>query len=161
MNPYPTSWIMYFHHPDDNSNYELESYQKIAEIANEEQLDYVMKQFQPQQFYCGMFFYIKSGCSPKWEKFPNGGYWSYIIPNDLVHTTWANIIQLLSTNQLLVNPLPQYQHLVGLSISPKKTFSILKIWSSNKQLAKTNPCNLSGTLFENATSNFILFQHKK
>lgn len=157
---FPTYWCLYFHNPDDYSNWSLESYKKICEIRKLSHLQFIMNLFKDVNFQSGMFFLMRENIPPIWEDDVNihGGYWSYIIPFNTVNNAWTEISIQLMTEKIL----PTHIHSAnGISISPKKEFCILKVWNTTKAIGQNVSCNLNGTFLENTKSNFILFEQKK
>jgi hypothetical protein len=123
------SWDLSYHLPQDK-NWNLSSYVPIAEnITTVSQLvavthalpDHVIK-------YC-MLFMMRTGITPMWEDKLNrtGGCFSYKVINKTVPEVWRDLMYLIGGNSLMVNP--QHMPLVnGITISPKKNFSIIKVW---------------------------------
>lgn len=127
--PLAFSWNMYYHLPQEKK-WTLESYvpiyeniQSLAELIsiNECVSDNVIR-------YC-MLFVMKKGITPMWEDVANrnGGCFSYKVLNKVVPDVWRKLMYMLCGNSLTVNP--NYMNNVnGITISPKKNFSIIKIW---------------------------------
>jgi hypothetical protein len=129
-----SSWNLWYHNPNDN-NWEMDSYQCIPNIDTIEKVWEIFHIFGSSHFQSGMFFFMRGDIKPMWEDTQNvnGGCWSFRVNKKEVNKTWLELAMALlgesltssSTNSLTIN---------GISISPKKSFSIIKIWNNNKEL---------------------------
>ena len=76
-----------------------------------------------------MFFFMRNEIEPMWEAEENkdGGCFSFKIYKQDLAETWKTLTTKLINESLLKN---DDNHLLvnGLSISPKKTYSIIKLW---------------------------------
>jgi len=79
-----------------------------------------------------MLFIMKEGIIPVWEDLNNrnGGCFSYKISNKTVYTIWKELTFMLTGNVLSANR-PFVDSINGITISPKKSFCIIKIWMSS------------------------------
>jgi hypothetical protein len=80
-----------------------------------------------------MLFLMNEGTLPTWEDNLEGGSWSYKIDKKDIAQAWSKLsVHLLSNNFVddgtETNQDSLYKEVVGISISPKKTFSIFKLW---------------------------------
>jgi hypothetical protein len=74
---------------------------------------------------------MAEGIKPTWEDNIKGGSWSYKIDKKDIAQAWTKLsVHLLSDNFIEKNESKADLHnqMVGISISPKKTFSIFKVW---------------------------------
>ena len=128
-------WIMWYHNPSD-TDWSTDSYKDIIEISSIE--DYCV--LKNSWDLClpkvseGMFFLMrkideKTKIYPKWEDKHNidGGCWSFKVPKDKCRTVWFNLIKYV-LGECIINKDIDYSIINGISISPKKNFSIFKIW---------------------------------
>jgi len=79
--------------------------------------------------YNCMFFCMKTGIDPMWEDAKNrdGGCFSYRVANTDVSIAWRKLLATMCANSLTTSP--KYElHINGITISPKKRFSVIKIW---------------------------------
>jgi hypothetical protein len=78
-----------------------------------------------------MLFVMRKGITPLWEDPKNrkGGCFSYKITNKNVYECWKNLTYNLVGESLSSNKKLQLQ-INGITISPKKNFCILKVWTS-------------------------------
>ena len=79
-----------------------------------------------------MLFLMKEDITPLWEDSKNkqGGCFSYKINNKITYNTWKKTSFLL-VGCLLTNSISHYNDINGITISPKKSFCIIKIWFCN------------------------------
>ncbi len=71
---------------------------------------------------------MRDGIEPMWEDPRNkqGGCFSYKVDNKIVKETWKDLCYCISGNSIST---PLFNNSVtGISISPKKSFCIIKIW---------------------------------
>ena len=125
-------WRLFYHLPQDkswdSSSYKLimgdiDSVDKIIAL-NEEIPDTIVRN-------C-MLFIMRDGITPTWED-PmnrNGGCFSFKILNKMVPSIWKNLLYALCGETLMTDP-GKSKNINGLTISPKKNFSIVKIWLSD------------------------------
>ena len=89
-----------------------------------------------------MLFIMRKGIVPTWEdkKNRNGGCFSYKIPNKNVFKVWK-----LASYSLVGETLGMTQtmatHINGITISPKKSFCIIKIWMDSCKYQDTDLIN--------------------
>lgn len=131
MNPLNENWVLWFHAPKDE-NWDLESYKKIMTIETIE--DYwkchllLTERMAPE----GMFFLMKDGIDPIWENTENknGGCWSFKFNKKNVYNDWIRLSSLIVSEN--ITKTNSNEEINGISISPKKSFCIVKIWNKNK-----------------------------
>ena len=108
-----------------------------------------------------MFFCMKNGIAPMWEDAKNrdGGCFSYRVANTDVSTAWRKLMVAMCGNSLTTGP--KYEsHINGITISPKKRFSVIKIWMDtcnfqNPDLVKDIPSlPKEGCLFKKHAPEF-------
>ena len=168
-----SKWIVWYHNPSDK-NWNLSSYKDIIEISCLEDFCVLKNSWDKclPKVDEGMFFIMRQNKDgkniyPQWEDKHNrsGGYWSYKVEKTKCNEAWFKlfmycIAEQICTNEKLVNTIN------GVSISPKKSFCILKIWNSDSSL---NSCDLlsnikylnkSETLYSNHEFN-IKKDHNK
>lgn len=123
------AWTLYFHAPDD-SNWSPSSYIKIGSFRSFETLWGSLRRIDAEHFLTGMFFLMRDPFPPMWEHRSNihGGTYCIKVPESNAHETFhryaaASILDSATTDER--------NTIVGVSISPKKGFHILKIWNNN------------------------------
>jgi hypothetical protein len=126
-------WDLWYHDPNNN-DYSLASYINLGTLDTIEKFWHYYYQLKLTQLQNGMFFLMVKGVLPTWEDNLKGGCWSYKIDKKEISQAWTKIsIHLLSDNFVEKddnNP-ELNNEIIGISISPKKTFSILKVWVNN------------------------------
>lgn len=130
-------WNLWYHNPNDN-NWEMDSYHLVSDIDTIEKVWEMFHILGTSHFQSGMFFLMRNNIRPMWEddKNVNGGCWSFRVSKKDVNKTWLELTMALlgeslttsSQNALTIN---------GISISPKKSFSIIKIWNNNTHLTES------------------------
>jgi hypothetical protein len=130
------NWILWYHDPN-NMDYSLSSYINLGLIKSIEGFWHYYNQLKHIQLQNGMFFLMLEGVLPTWEDTINGGFWSYKIDKKDIVQAWTKLsIFMLSDNFVDVNENGDKldNEIIGISISPKKTFTILKVWLNNDSL---------------------------
>jgi len=127
-----SSWNLYFHDPFNN-NWDKKSFYNICSINT---INDFWDTFNSlKKFMCnGMFFIMRNNIIPLWEENDNkeGGYISYKIQNSsFIEEIEKILIMLLSEKTLKSQYVNDYNLINGMSISPKKNFSIVRIWLRN------------------------------
>ena len=84
-------------------------------------------------FNAGMFFLMKKDILPLWEDPHNikGGFWSLKIPKKKAGEIWLKLSAALVGNTLF-NKIETMKYITGISINPKITNCVVKIWVSRK-----------------------------
>ena len=122
-------WDLYYHLPQ-NKNWDLSSYKIIMEdIDTAEKLVGIVEGLTDNVMKFCMLFVMRKGISPMWEdpKNRNGGFFSYKVANKYVPEVWKTLFYSLCGESLSKNP--KYSRFInGITVSPKKSFCIVKIW---------------------------------
>jgi hypothetical protein len=101
----------------------------MKEINTVESINALNEAIPEYLLYNCMFFCMKSGIAPMWEDAKNrdGGCFSYRVANTDVSTAWRKLLATMCANSLTTGA--KYEsHINGITISPKKRFSVIKIW---------------------------------
>ena len=119
------TYNFYYHNPDNN-DWSLESYINLLSFNSIEEFWVLDKFIRKDMVENGMFFIMLEGSSPVWECETNikGGCISWKVDRKNSYKSWIDtvghfIIQDLGNVTSKVN---------GVSISPKKNSSIIKLW---------------------------------
>lgn len=122
------TWILWYHDPD-SKDYSFESYVKVADIQTPQQFWTVVDSISKEAWESGMFFFMRHGFKPLWDspENENGGAWSKKIESINSHATFVDLMVHCIANDLLIH---RKETLVGVTISPKGPFSIVKVWNS-------------------------------
>ena len=137
------SWTLYFHDPEDSS-WAPNSYKKIGTISSYSALWGALKAIQNERFLSGMFFLMRGAVPPLWEDKTNirGGSYCIKVPEAIAFETFqryaaAGTLDMISKDV--------GNSIVGVSISPKKGFHILKLWNISSTIHnKPTEVNLFG-----------------
>jgi Eukaryotic initiation factor 4E len=137
--PSDQRWSLYFHDTGDNK-WNAKSFEMLDSFISFEELWGAMKSFE-DRFARGMYFLMKGvpevvGEDTKWEKGNHAPLWehkynvyggAYCVKvthdalNIYQHYAAAAILGELTTNPL--------NSIIGVTISPKKNFFIMKLWN--------------------------------
>jgi hypothetical protein len=131
MHRFSEAWVLWAHLPQ-NPDWSLSGYQKIMKV---ECVEHALSLYQhlPEALITGcMFFLMRENITPLWEdeRNKNGGFFSYKV-NKNIASTWKDVSFSLMGNTLSDASLNQ--GITGISISPKKNFCILKVWTGNRK----------------------------
>lgn len=122
-------WSFYYHLPDD-THWDISSYVLlISGISDPEQLTLLNETISDVIVKNAMMFVMRQGIQPIWEDERNagGGYLSFKVVNKNVYHVWKSMVYAVC-GQTFFSCLEDNQYINGLSISPKKTFCIIKVW---------------------------------
>jgi len=134
-------WVLWAHLPHD-TNWSINSYIKIATINSIEEMVELMQCLKETLVKNCMLFYMKEGVKPMWEDAKNidGGCFSIKINNKVINNRWTDICYSTLGNNISTD----YKFLStinGITISPKKSFCIIKIWTSTCDYADASVFN--------------------
>lgn len=122
-------WNLYYHLPQ-NKSWDLSSYELImGDIDTAEKLVAIVEELPVNVMKYCMLFVMRKGITPMWEdpQNRNGGFFSYKVANKFVPDVWKTLFYALCGETLSTNP--RYSPLInGITVSPKKSFCIVKIW---------------------------------
>lgn len=151
MNKLDDSYTLWLHNVFDN-DWSINGYKKIYTFNTLEEGISLIENINSELVEKTMLFLMKNTIKPIWEdeKNYNGGCFSYKINNNSVSNVWKNI-----SYRLIGNTISEDRNIInnitGISISPKKTYCIIKIWISTIEKDKLN---------NNLFNNFIEEQLK-
>lgn len=123
-------WVLWAHLPHDN-NWKLDSYKRLATFTSIQDTMSITELLPDQLIKNCMLFIMKEGIYPTWEDPSNrsGGCFSYKVTNKFVINVWRDLSYLLVGNTLS-NDVKFMNNVCGITISPKKNFCIIKIWTN-------------------------------
>jgi hypothetical protein len=123
------SWTLYFHDPD-NTSWTPDSYQALGTFTTFSGLWGAMKRIGDAKLLTGMYFMMRGTSMPLWENRANirGGSYSIKVPERTAHETY---MRYMAAGILGVVGRDPENQIVGICISPKKGFHILKIWNTD------------------------------
>lgn len=125
-----TKWIIWGHELN-NDDWTIESYKKIYEFDTIQ--DFWVFFNNIKHFKDFMLFIMRGDILPIYEdkECINGGSYSYLVKNN--HELGNCILNLLirMIGETLTDK-EMYQEIVGMSVSPKGSKAVIKIWNKNK-----------------------------
>jgi len=128
---FPTgAWTLYYHGTDDQS-WSEESYKKVATYNDYASLWATFKAIGAEKFNNGMWFFMRNPHPPLWENHMNirGGSFCIKVGQALSFDIFQRYIAAATLD--MVSKRPVENKIVGISISPKKGFHIIKVWNAN------------------------------
>ena len=161
FHPLSNNWTLWAHLPH-NTDWTLKSYIPISTFKNVEETIGVTETLPPVLVENCMLFIMREGVKPIWEdpNNRNGGSFSYKVSNKNVYKVWKDLTYVLvggtiSKQSKFVNCV------TGITISPKKSFCIIKIWmadcnNQNPEIVTTDVKGLlpQGCLFKKHTPEY-------
>lgn len=126
-------WVLWYHDLDD-TDWTINGYQRLADIDTIENFWSIYNSLEENVIQNSMFFLMRHNINPIWEDSNNinGGCWSFKITKKDVFKAW-NELSLHLIGENITKELKNSLNINGISISPKKNFSILKIWNKNQE----------------------------
>jgi hypothetical protein len=132
-------WDLYYHLPHDKK-WDLSSYKFIEKnISSLETLIGLNDTIPVKIIKHCMLFVMKNGITPMWEDKQNrdGGCFSFKVINKMVSDVWKHLFYSLCGETLCINK--EYnKYINGITISPKKSFCIIKVWLKNCDIQDPN-----------------------
>tara|TARA_B110001469_G_C9632383_1_gene316508 strand:- start:1262 stop:1720 length:459 start_codon:yes stop_codon:yes gene_type:complete len=148
MNTLNDTWILWFHDPLDN-NWKLNSYKKVCSINTINEFWSSYNFLNNKIVENSMLFLMRNNIDPLWEHKDNikGGSWSIKLQKGNLYDIWTTI------SIYLINENISKKDINGISISPKKNFCIIKIWTKNNEndintINKINNISYDGIIFK-------------
>lgn len=139
-------WILWSHLPQ-NSDWTIRSYNQICSLNTLEDVVTILNIIPDALLTSCMLFFMRDGVAPMWEdpKNKDGGCFKYRIinkhvPQTLKHMIYTLVGETLSSNKLFL------QNVTGITISPKKKFCILKVWTSNCDFQNSDVINIDNNI---------------
>jgi len=140
-------WVLYAHLPHD-TDWTIKSYKEIAPFTASEHAIAVSETLPEKMIKNCMLFLMRGNIKPIWEDPLNrdGGCFSYKIAHKNVAKVWRELSYVLVGESLLKDQNSKSK-INGITISPKKSFCIVKIWlnnCSNQNSESINYSNIEG-----------------
>ena len=126
-------WTLWYH-SSDNKEWDINSFQKISRIDNLLDFWKLYNSLTNIHLQYGMFFLMRNDILPMWEEERNkdGGSWSFKIMKKETISAWVELSVSAIGENIMLDDIYS-EHINGITISPKKNFSIIKIWISDKK----------------------------
>ena len=153
-------WVLWAHLPHD-TDWSLKSYIKIVEMNSAEEVISLCNSIPEKMIKNCMLFLMRKGINPTWEDTKNskGGCFSFKVINKNVNTVWNDCIKAITGGSVSDNH-KFYDCITGITISPKKSFCILKFWMTDlqfqnpKEIIEINGLSSHGCLFKKHNPNY-------
>ena len=158
--PLYDKWVLWAHLPHD-TDWSLKSYKKIMKISSVEEMVALYSAIPQKLVVNCMLFLMRDGINPMWEDPRNrqGGCFSFKVANKMVPNVWQHLSYIL-VGETLTNDNKLLATINGITISPKKSFCIIKVWLKNctmqnpSQLAVISGLSVRGCLFKRHKPEF-------
>lgn len=129
------TWALYFHSAQE-TNWTMSSYELLGQVSSvEEFVD--MHQHLSQHLHKGIWFLTREHIHPSWDDSANidGGCLSIKVLKPQASDYWFKLCsRMLGETLLRESHAHLWDHVNCVSISPKKHFVILKIWTRTDQI---------------------------
>ena len=160
QHPLYDKWVLWAHLPHD-TDWSVNSYIKIMEVNTMEEVVSLLNSVPALMVKNCMLFFMRKGINPTWEDPKNceGGCFSFKVLNKNVPSVWKDLSYVL-TGETISNDSKFQEQVTGITISPKKSFCILKIWMSNlsfqnpRVITEINGLDVRGCLFKKHKPNY-------
>jgi translation initiation factor 4E len=151
-------WTLWAHLPHD-TDWSTKSYKNVHTMTTVEDTIALTESLPEVLVVNCMLFIMKKGIIPVWEDKHNrgGGCFSYKIANKSVYSIWKELTYLL-VGETLSTDKGFVENITGITISPKKSFCIIKIWMSNCEYQ--NPELVTSELKGIQTNGCIFKKHQ-
>ena len=153
-------WVLWAHLPHD-TDWSLKSYINIMEVETVEEMISLYNSVPEKMTKNCMLFLMRKDINPTWEdpKNAKGGCFSFKISNKNVASIWKELCYS-AVGETLTSDAKFQNAITGLTISPKKSFCIIKIWMSNlnyqnpRKIRKIKNLDIDGCIFKRHKSSF-------
>lgn len=149
-------WTLWAHLPHD-TNWGIDSYHVVLTFTSVEEGIALCETLPEKLVKNCMLFLMKNDIKPTWEDPGNiaGGSFSFKVSNKVVHDIW-NKLFYTTIGQTISNDVGFVNTVNGITISPKKNFCIIKIWTNN--CSKQNPALIDPSHLNGLNMNGCLFK---
>jgi hypothetical protein len=123
------SWTVYFHEPEDTL-WTAASYKLLQKVNSWEALGALLRELGPHKTTNGLLRIMRGDISPLWENKANirGGSYCLKVPRRSAIEVFTRDIAAAALGSAAKDATNE---IVGVTISPKKGFCIIKIWNLN------------------------------
>jgi len=124
-----TSWTLYWH-PSEGRDWSISSFTNFGTMKTWRHFFTVLEALKLDTLSEGMFFLMRDPIPPLWENCNNvyGGAYSFRVPKHSAGTAFEHYAIAAMLSSSMTDPTNTIN---GLSISPKKTYNIIKMWNTN------------------------------
>jgi hypothetical protein len=144
-----TTWKLYIHLQNIN-DWSLGSYIYIDKIEDVRYAIALHSYLGSEILRRVLIFVMKGDIKPLWEDDMNkdGGCFSLKITNKDIDNVWLKLLIKMMDDKLFIDDM-NMSRTNGISISPKKNFSIIKIWMMDNTMNDPKILNLDRQLLAN------------
>ena len=142
--PFDSEYVLWYHSVTEKS-WSKDSYINLCEDLPDKCIHNGIELWQlyntlKNQFTAGMFFLMKKGIFPIWEDIHNkdGGYWSFKTQKKSTNSIWKRLTCAFVGNTLMKD-IEHKDIITGISLSPKISNCVLKIWNN---ISTINKCDI-------------------
>jgi len=130
-------WTLYAHLPHD-TDWSISSYKNILSMQTLEEAIALFEALPEKMIQNCMLFLMKDDIKPTWEdpKNSKGGSFSFKIPTSQVKNTWIEMSYSLIGNTITNDDNEFLENINGITISPKRNFCIIKIWTKDSKITQ-------------------------
>lgn len=134
-----SKWVLWVHLPTSNDWQNINSYENVCTFEYLEEVIALMELIPAALIENCMLFLMKEGIKPMWEDPKNikGGCFAYKIHNKHIVEAWKTLSYVV-TGDTVSNNNAFNATINGITISPKKQFCIMKIWTSGCNFQSPN-----------------------
>jgi len=124
-------WNFYIHLQNDD-NWDYSGYHNIITLKQAEEVILLNEEISFDLIKKTMLFVMRENIKPMWEDIENqnGGGFSFKVHNKNIEFVWKKLFYLLVGENLTKH----MDSVNGISLSPKKSFCIVKIWMKDCKL---------------------------
>lgn len=124
-NSLQTGWKVWVHMPNER-NWDIGSYKSVSQLTTVEQVIEFCSLISDCTLNKCMVFVMKDPILPMWEDENNvdGGAYSFKVPHKAVPEAFRGLLYRVVGGTIS----PDVEKVHGISVSPKKQFSIIKVW---------------------------------
>jgi hypothetical protein len=134
--PIPSGPWTLFYHPSEGRDWTLPSFTTFGPMKTWGQYLAIIKELKPETLSDGMFFLMRNDIPPLWENHNNvyGGAYSFRVlknkagPAFVRYGLAAMLKEVAKDSRNVIN---------GLSISPKTSHNIIKVWNTDSKALKS------------------------
>ncbi len=147
------NWVIWAHLPHD-TDWTLDSYYTLCIITNMDEAISITENLPGDLATHCMLFIMREGISPTWEDDKNrdGGSFSYKMQNRFVGSAWKEL-SYRTYGETLVDSSSSAK-INGITVSPKKNFCIVKLWTSDCTVTDPAQLGIGGPHFDPRTCIF-------
>ena len=142
------TWSIYFHDPEEES-WDDDSYHHICSVSTVEEFVHLHRHLK-DAWSKGMFFIMREHIRPQWEDEHNrnGGCFSFKIMKEEVPAYWFELVsKVLGETMLNTEYRTKWDNICGVSISPKRSFCILRLWLSHQDFSDPAQYDFNAPLY--------------